>query len=292
MEECVVIKAAETLQQHELVEFLISRFGAHTKLLTKEPHTVETCVPAHSPEFNEIRNFIMTKRKLGQDGFARTMIGHYFRKYNKTELEDAEILRLTIVARFETSGEESGTIYETLCPHCNLGRQLSHLILDVRKGPHTKDLSRTSAWVEWLASRKVIDVVRKSNLTGVEFQPVFEFDSPSKQSKDWHQLCITGRAGSPSSPTRIGQDPFSSPGLIWSCPLGHAVSTQLLSELYFERGEWDGSDMATTNTLFGLFGQARHVIRPIPLIIISQRTYRALRDARVTGVACEVAHLL
>jgi hypothetical protein len=61
-----------------------------------------------------------------------------------------------------------------------------------------------------------------------------------------------------------------------------------LSEPYLERNGWDGSDIAITGDLFG---QGRNLLRPTPLILISQRTYRAIEDAGLKGFSAEVAHL-
>jgi hypothetical protein len=85
-------------------------------------------VPSTSPEFGEIRKFIDARRLQGIDGYSDFTIGHYLRKYAQSELRQAEVLRLNITAHFEPSGEECGTIYETLCDHCNFGRQASDLI--------------------------------------------------------------------------------------------------------------------------------------------------------------------
>jgi RHS repeat-associated protein len=41
-----------------------------------------------------------------------------------------------------------------------------------------------------------------------------------------------------------------------------------------------------------LFGQGRNLLRPTPLIIISQRMYRVLQEAGLKGFSVEVAHLV
>ena len=156
MTEYVNVRASETLGLEELVSFLMSRFPQATKpigrTVVEGTECVEIRVPSNSPEFEEIRRFIDLRRRQGQRGFSDFRIGWYLRKYTKAELRNAEVLRLTIASHFEPSGEECGTIYETLCNHCNWGRQVSELVLDLRRVPQHKDLSETIAWVEWVVS--------------------------------------------------------------------------------------------------------------------------------------------
>jgi hypothetical protein len=291
MIEYVIVRASEILNQGELVAFLKTRFAGITKpvrpTIVKGTECVEVRVPSKSPEFEEIRKFIVTRRTQGLHGYSDFTIGHYLRKYEKAELHHAEILRLNIVARFEPSGEECGTIYETLCNHCNLGRQVSDLILDVRRVPQHKDISETISWVEWVVSSSFPRMFAESKLSGAQFGPIFEFKNPTKQSQAWRQLRVTASAGKLSKATGFGKDPFSPSQVNWHCPLGHSLVTQLLSEVYLDRNGWDGSDIAVTSDLFG---QGRNLLRPTPLIIISQRTYRALEDAGLRGFSVEVAH--
>jgi hypothetical protein len=292
MTEYVSVRASKLLHQGELVAFLKSRFPESTKPLGSLPagaETVETRVPANSPGFEEIRNFILARRKQGLHGFSDFTIGRYLRKYSMTELQNSELLRLTIRSHFEPSGEECGTIYETLCSHCNWGRQASDLILDLRRVPQHKDLSETIAWVEWLVSSKFVRMFRENKLTGAEFRPIFDLRNPTKQAKEWSQLWVTGKVGALAENTKLGRDPFSPSQVSWRCPLGHAVATQFLSEIYLHRNSWDGSDIAITSALFG---QGRNLLRPTPLIFISQPMYRALQEAEVKGYSCEVAHLV
>jgi hypothetical protein len=292
MIEYVNVRASETLGQEELVSFLKSHFPATRSVgrsVVRGTECVEVRVPSNSAEFEEIRKFIEARREQGQHGFSAFPIGWYLRKYTKAELQAAEVLRLTIASHFEPSGEECGTIYETLCNHCNLGRQASDLILDLRHVPQHKDISETIAWVEWVVSSKFVQAFTENKLSGAEFHPIFEFKHPTRQSKDWHQLTITGKAGDLAATTRLGRDPFSPSQLSWRCPLGHSVVTAFLSELYLRRGAWDGSDIAVTSALFG---QGRNLLRPTPLIIISQRMYRALQQTGLQGYSVEVAHLV
>jgi len=292
MAEYVSVRASETLDQADLVAFLKTRFPQITKPIGRTvvvgTECVEVRVPSSSPEFEEIKQFISTRRVQGLHGYADFTIGHYLRKYTRAQLRRAEILRLKIDAHFEPSGEECGTIYETVCNQCNLGRQISDLVLDVRRVPSHKDISETIAWVEWIVSPKFARVFAENELTGAEFKPIFEFKNPTKHSPVWRQLCVTGHAGKLSNATRLGKDPFSPTHISWQCPLGHSVVTQFLSEIYLQRDGWDDSDISVTTDLFG---QGRNLLRPTPLILISQRTYRALETAGLKGFSVEIAHL-
>lgn len=293
MTEYVNVRASETLGQEELVSFLKSRFPNATKqvgrTVVEGTECVEVRVPSNSPEFEEIRRFIVSKRAQGARGFSDFTIGHYLRKYTKAELQDAEVLRLTITSHFEPSGEECGTIYETLCSRCNLGRQVSDLILDLRRVPQHKDVSETIAWVEWVVSSKFMRAFIDNQLSGAEFHPIFDLRNPTKQARDWYQLSIKGNAGRLSDKTKLGRDPFSPSEIIWRCPLGHSVVTEFLSEVHLERNTWDGSDIGVTRALFG---QGRNLLRPTPLIIISQRAFRVFEEVGVKGIGYEVAHLV
>lgn len=293
MTEYINVRASATLDQEELVGFLKARFPEAVRsvgrMVIEGTECVEVRVPANSREFDDIRKFIEVRRQQGKSGFSDFTIGWYLRKYTRADLQSAEILRLTIPTHFEPAGEECGTIYETLCCHCNWGRQLSDLILDLRRIPRHKDISESIAWVEWVVSSKFGRTFMNNKLVGAEFLPIFEFKNPTRQSKDWHQLQVSGRAGKLAENTKLGRDPFSPAEVSWRCPLGHSVAAQFLSEVYLLRKTWQGSDIAITNALFG---QGRNLLRPTPLIMISQRMYRALDAAKLTGLVYEVAHLV
>lgn len=293
MQEYLALRASETLGQAELVEFLESRFPAATRTIGQEvvPGTrcVETRVPVKSQAFQDIARLIASRRAEGQKAFDFFPVASYLRKYAKNELRDAELLNLDISAHFEPAGEECGTIYETLCQDCNMGRQSSELILDLRRAPQGKDMAQTIAWTEWIVSSKFARGFREQHLTGAEFRPIFEFTFPTRQSGDWQQLWITGKAGRLSEKTRPGKDPFSPSQTKWCCPRGHSVVTTFLSEIFLRREEWDGSDIAVTDNLFG---QGRNLLRPTPLIIISALLYSLLKEQHFRGFSCEIVRLV
>jgi hypothetical protein len=275
------------------VAFLESRFPGATKSIGRNSiegtKRVETRVPADSPEFREIARYIESKRAQGQKAFEYFPVASYLRKYTKNELRDAELLTLNISSYFEPSGEECGTVYETLCQECNMGRQASELILDLRRAPQRKDMAQTIAWVEWVVSSRFVRIFHERKLNGAEFRPILEFKHPTRKSKDWHQLWVTGRTGKLSDRTQMGQDPFSPLQIGWYCPKGHSVATRFLSEIFLHREQCDGSDIAITENLFG---QGRNLLRPTPLIVISSRLYRLLDENKVKGFSCEIVRLV
>jgi hypothetical protein len=293
MTEYVCIRASEILNQGELVAFLKSQFPRSTshrsKLIGEGTETVETRLPAHTSDLEKIRNFILERRNQGLHGFSDYSIGRYLRKYTDRDLQMAEILRIKISSHFEPAGEECGTIYENLCDHCNWGRQISNLTLDLRRVPQHMDIAETIAWVEWVVSSKFVQTFKNNDLTGADFQPILDVRNPMRPSVVWHQLQITGTAGPLAEETQFGWDPFSPSDVIWRCPLGHSAVGQFISEIYLRRKAWDGSDIAVTTSLFG---QGRNLLRPVPIIVASQRAYRAFKAAGIKGLSYEPVHLL
>jgi len=293
MREYLALRVSETFGQGELVAFLESRFPSATKQIGRNTiegtKCVETRVPADSSEFQEIARFIGSKRAQGHEAFEYFPIASYLRRYTKNELRDTELLTLDISSYFEPAGEECGTVYETLCQECNMGRQASELILDLRRAPQHKDMAQTIAWVEWIVSSKFVRMFRERRLNGAEFRPIVEFKHPTRKSADWHQLWVTGRAGKLSEKTKMGKDAFSPSQIGWCCPQGHSVATRFLSEIFLHREDWDGSDIAITENLFG---QGRNLLRPAPLIVISSRLYELLDQCRFSGFSCEIVRLV
>ena len=293
MKEYVNVRASETLDQDELVAFLKSRFPKITRPVghrsPKGTECVEVRVASNSPELEEIRSFIDARRTQGLRAYCKFNIGWYLRKYTEEELQQAEALWVKDLPHFEPCGEECGTVYETLCNECNWGRQASDLILDLRRAPQNRDIAETIAWVEKVVSSNFVRTFHENKLRGAEFRPIIEFKNPTKRSTQWHQLWVTGKAGALAKQMRLGRDAFNAAQVSWRCALGHSVAAEFLSEPYLHRDEWDGSDISATSTLFG---QGGYHLRPVPLIIISQRMYRAIKQTGLKGFTYEIAHLV
>ena len=172
--------------------------------------------------------------------------------------------------------------YETLCNHCNWGRQVSDLSLDLRRVPQHKDMSETIAWVEWVVSSKFVRTFTGHKLTGAEFLPIVEFKNPTKRSKDWYQLRVTGKVGELAESTRLGRDPFSPVAnqlamSAWALG-GNGVSVRNLPakecmgrfrRCCYECSLWAGSESSQTDAADHHFaayvpGAARRVLRVSP----------------------------
>jgi hypothetical protein len=106
----------------------------------------------------------------------------------------------------------------------------------------------------------------------------------------WYQLVVTSAHVLAVTPTRFGVRPFDEdPEGLYRCPSGHVSGLNLLSELWVSRMAWDGSDIARTENLVGT---RRGLLVPMPLLIISSRLWRLLRDEKVKGYKVEIAHLV
>jgi hypothetical protein len=96
------------------------------------------------------------------------------RSYSAQEVATAELFHLTISSVFEPPGEECGTVYEesTACVLCGAGRrQVSDLVLDLRKAPKSRDIARTIA-DEWIVSQRLAELLIDWRVTGFALHPV------------------------------------------------------------------------------------------------------------------------
>jgi len=291
MTEFVTLRASQILGQGELIRFLQGQFGNAVRVIGKSlpgDETVEVHIRLPSKEFDSVSEFIRSRRSDGAEEFLNFGLGWINRRYTKRDLENAQLLWATIVPHFEPCGEECGTSYETLCAHCNLGRQVSDLLLDLRRAPQHKEICETISWIEWIATSRFKQAVDDSDLSGVQFRPVFDTNSPLVSSQRWSQIQVTGRAGRLASSTVLGRDPFDRGQVPWRCPYGHSTVTQFLSEVCIRESDWDGSDISVTSDLFG---QGRNLLRPTPLLLLSQKAYRSFEEAGTRGLSYEIAHL-
>ena len=247
-------------------------------------------LPRDSPRWGEIRAILDTEPS------------RYFawvrRRYTPEELAEAELLRLEITRAFEPIGEECGTKYDrsAACPHCGAGRkQVSDLHLQLRRVyqgwpsiPQARrtGIARTIA-EEIVVSRDLADVITTEGVTGCELRPVRGCGENAKITPLWKQLWITGRAGRTVAPTEFGIHAFDpDPAGEYRCPLGHVSGLNLISEVYIERSQWDGSDIAATENL------TTGTMNRLPMILISPRFYRLLDEHKFKGFKVEVAHLV
>ena len=291
MTEFVTLRASQILGQGELIRFLNRQFGKSVRVVGKSlpgDETVEVHIKVPSKEFDSVNDFIRSRRSDGAEEFVKFGLGRVTRRYTKRDLANAQLLWATIVPHFEPSGEECGTSYETLCAHCNLGRQVSDLLLDLRRAPQHRDICETISWIEWIVTSQFRQAVEENDLSGIQFRPVFDVGSPLTSSRIWSQIQVTGRAGGLASSTVLGRDPFDRGQVPWRCPVGHSTVTQFLSEIRIYESDWDGSDISVTSDLFG---QGRNLLRPTPLLLISQRAYHTFEQTGIRGLSYEIAHI-
>ena len=291
MTEFVILRASQVLDQGELIRFLKEKFGSSVRAVGKSlpgMETFEVRIKVPSKEFELVSDFIRSRRSDGADEFVKYTLGSINRRYTKRDLLNAGLLWATIVPHFEPCGEECGTAYETLCSDCNLGRQVSDLLLDLRRAPQHKDICETISWIEWIVTSRFKKVVQDNGLSGVEFKPVFDLRSPLASSRTWSQIQVTGRAGRLAASVVLGRDPFDPGHVPWRCPSGHSTVTQFLSEICIRESDWDGSDLTITSDVFG---EGRNLLRPTPLLLISQKAFRSFEQAGIRGLSYEVARI-
>lgn len=211
------------------------------------------------------------------------------RIYTKEEIDNADVLTLSIDATFEPTGEELGTKYTFPCPECRIRKKLDEpLKINISKIPKKADIAKTIASDEWLVNQKVIDALVSSKFTGFTFESVKSV-SRNQSNVNWYQITINSTV-MVSLQTRFGN--FFKPNLdvksiMSSC--GHEIKHLAYSELYLDKSTWDGSDFCVTNYYFG--GQAG-VVYPFQYIVISKNAYDCLVRNKIKGFSVEIAHLV
>ena len=132
-------------------------------------------------------------KKLKADGEFLFFGFDIRRKYSRSELDRAELFQLAL-SPFEPTGEECGTVYDesTACPICGGGRrQVSDLVLDLRKVPKSRDITMTIA-DEWIVSQRLAGLMFKAGLTGFSLRPVAHKARYRGDTIFFERLC-TGR---------------------------------------------------------------------------------------------------
>jgi len=160
----------------EYVEFRIPEKHASRFLASHEGKRLSDTVRAlevavDDPRYEWIGNLQHRLRREGEFFFLGWEIK---RRYLRKEVESAELFHLYITATFEPAGEQCGTVYDDsmACPFCGAGRkQVSDLVLDLRKVPKSKDIARTIA-DEWIVSQRLAEILVGAKMTGFELRPV------------------------------------------------------------------------------------------------------------------------
>jgi len=149
----------------------------------------------------------------------------------------------------------------------------------------TKDSWQFDCWMNRPEQRNLMERVWDENVKQKEHQQT----KRGTKCPTWYQLLITSEPVPVLPPTKFGLDPFDEdPTGSYRCPFGHIAGLNLLSEVTFSRGQWDGSDLARTKEMVGLRGG---VVRPHPILLASPKLRQLFLDHPVRGAEFEVAHL-
>ena len=160
----------------EFWEFRIMEEHAHRLFADDEGKCLgedvrKIIIAADDPRFNDIGR-LQDKLRGRDDVF---FLGNDLQfRYTKREIEDAELFDVWITAVFEPSGEECGTIFDESesCEQCGAGRrQVSDLVLDLRKTPKNKQIARTIA-TEWIVTQQLAELMVDAKLTGFDLGPI------------------------------------------------------------------------------------------------------------------------
>lgn len=112
---------------------------------------------------------------------------------------------------------------------------------------------------------------------------------PPRDLPVWYQLRISSAPVRVAPHTRFGTDIFDDdPQGTYRCPLGHVAGLNLLSEVYVRREHQPEADFAMT---YEHVGDRRGVLRPAPLLLVSQRVRAVLVEHEIKGYDLEVVHL-
>jgi hypothetical protein len=277
----------------ETIEFRVSEMQARQHL----PDTVGTVLGGtvrrivlslHDPLVLEIGRIDCERKAIGRAFFT---YWHISRKYGKAEMEAAELLFIRFRGAFEPAGEECGTKYDEspACAKCGAGAvQVGKLILNLGKAPRTKDLADTIAH-EPVLSERFRRAIQGARFKGLELRPVQ--DSRRKATgSPWYQPVCIGSPVETVSPTTFGEDPFATGTADhYRCPQGHVAGLNLVSEVTVARDSWDGSDMVASRQLVGM---RKGLLRPRPLLFVSQRLWEVMRRAELKGFDLEPVRLV
>jgi hypothetical protein len=165
-------------------------FSATEGKLLSAGFTHRVTVPSTDPrlaKIGELQKLYRAKRHMFFAGWE------YHRRYSPQELSSAELFHLMITAVFEPAGKFCGTVYDksNICKgffreheytiqghkmrdvwYCGAGaKQVSDLILDLRKVPKGKDIARTVA-NEWIVSQRLAEILTDAKMTGFDLRQV------------------------------------------------------------------------------------------------------------------------
>ena len=103
----------------------------------------------------------------------------------------------------------------------------------------------------------------------------------------WYQIVVTSPPVEVHSRTRVGEDPFDEERK-GGCPRGDVIGLNRLSELTVRRTSLSDADVMGT---WQMIGVRRGLLRPHPLLLLSQRLWRAVAAAGIRGLLVEAVHV-
>lgn len=217
----------------------------------------------------------------------------HFREYHASELAGARFLQLIITTFVDACGEDYGTVYDdsAACSRCGFGRkQVSPLRLDLGKIPETDGFATTIArGEELLVSESLAQVIHKGGVAGCRLDQLEHVGQRSQQGR-WYQLVITTEAGETASQTRFAKDFLhEDTAQEFVCPRHQLSGLNLVSEVFLREVSIEPADiLKTTNR----YGNRAGWLQPSPILLISQRFYRLLKEHSIRGYRAEVARLV
>jgi hypothetical protein len=103
-----------------------------------------------------------------------------------------------------------------------------------------------------------------------------------------YQLLVDSRKVEINPRTRAGSDPFDEEAF-GMCPNGDVIGLNLLSEVWIDRSSLSASDFLITRQMVGI---RSGVLRPRPILLISQKARKAIAEAKLKGIKVEVVHVV
>lgn len=182
------------------------------------------------------------------------------REYTEQEVGEARLFKLWCAAVFEPAGEECGTVYDEsgVCPVCKAGRrQVSDLVVDVRRVPRGKEYVSTYVVGEHMVSQRIAEALAESGMTGFALRPVRDVRLAKDPPIPWDEV-PSGRALlKRAAPAGMARDHWRF--IVW---VNRAEQAQLLAAA---QDEFYGSARAARHRKVRAWYQPVATSKPVPI---------------------------
>jgi hypothetical protein len=169
------------------------------------------------------------------------------------------------------------------------GLRIGPLILNSKKLPRGNDLAVSIA-NELIVSSRLSEIIRRSNVTGVEFAKVYSPGISLIELLDWRDPVVQYQGAVLTSATRVGDRPFLETSTeSGACRCGQLLGLNLLSEPWIAAETRGTEDVIQTSQFIGV---RRGVLRPRRLTLVSPKVREVFLRAKVKGFRLEVAHIV